>query len=383
MRLDIGSWVIAMNALSLRNEAEYQVKVTAVATDHTELNAVIKTLKDGQTAEPTTIRNFLSWFDVQRRTVHNVAYIDTQLEKGGVRTVPNYLDRWVDSPITFELLSEHNLKSDSTPLTRKPTIAEAVDIEISLSADPIAGDPSASIGNIPSARQPLVRIKPTANLQEAITLMVARNFSQLPVMTNERDVRGVISWASIGARSTANVDEATVQHYMDKHQEIDISASLFAGIKIIADHDYVLVRDVDRIITGIVTASDIALQFEKLSAPFILLSEIENRIRILIIKRLSNTDVKKACKDEFLPKNYSSVHQLTFGNCIRVLEYPENWEKLKLKMDRKIFCNELENINEIRNNVMHFNPDSITAENVSRLKDSSRMFEILQNIGAF
>lgn len=351
-------------------------------TDSPELNAIIATLKSGRTAEPTTIRDFLWWFSAQRRTSHNVAYIDEQLKKGGVRTVPGYLNRWVDTPISFELVSEHPEQSEHANLEVLTGGDDATDRVVTPN-DASIDDPSFRIGNIESARRPPISVRPTASLQEAITLMLARNYSQLPVMTSDREVKGVISWASIGARRAANIEGATVAEHMTTHQVLDISASLFACIRIIAEYDYVLVRGPENKISGIVTANDIALQFEKISTPFLLLSEIESRLRALISKRLSNADIKQACKEEFLPKSFSKVHELTFGNCVKVLEHPENWDKLKLGMDRKTFCRELEDINDIRNNVMHFSPDPITSEVISRLKDASKMFETLQGIGAF
>lgn len=351
-------------------------------TDSEELNAIIATLKEGRTAEPTTIRTFLSWFGAQRRTTHNVSYIESQLAKGGVRTVPGYLNRWVDSPMTFELSSKESATSDSIspPVDRGTEVSS--DDQIGPS-DQALDDPSFRIGSIASARRPPVHVRPTATLQEAMTLMLARNFSQLPVMTSDRDVKGVISWTSIGTRLAANIDGINIQAYMTRHFEIDVSASLFSGIRIIAENDYVLVRDSSNLISGIVTANDIALQFEEISTPFLLLGEIESRLRALIAKKLSKSDIKKACKEEFLPADFNKVHELTFGNCVKVLEHPENWDKLNLGMDRKSFCRELSKINEIRNDVMHFNPDPITPENLARLRDSSRMFETLQSVGAF
>jgi hypothetical protein len=355
-----------------------------MSSDHPQLDAVVRRLHQGKTAEPTTIRDFLSWFGAQRRTTLNVEYIEKQLAKAGVRTVPGYLNRWVDSPVTFELISEHEEEGDEegnskpTPISSGESEPQSPESEIQVSEDP-----SFRIGNIKSARMPPTYVKPNASLHEAMTLMLARNYSQLPVMTNDRDIKGVISWPSIGARLAANISGPDVRSYMNTHQEIVVSASLFMGIRIIAEHDYVLVRAPDNTISGIVTASDIALQFEEISTPFLLLAEIENHIRALIAKKLTKSDIRRACGEEFLPVNFSQVHELTFGNCVRILEHPDNWLKLGLGMDRRVFCSELSDVNKIRNDVMHFNPDPLTVDNLRRLQDVSRMFETLRGAGAF
>ena len=81
-----------------------------------ELNQVFLDLQEGKTATPVTIRNFLWWFDTQRRTPARVQYINEELARLGIRTVPDYREIWVDTPITFELISEH--KNEETANTQ-------------------------------------------------------------------------------------------------------------------------------------------------------------------------------------------------------------------------------------------------------------------------
>lgn len=344
-----------------------------------ELNQVVAILKEGKTVPPVTIRSFLSWFDVQRRTRLNVEYVDGLLATAGVRTVPGYLDTWVDNPITFELVKEG-----------EPSCAEE-DLETNLSSGhhddrlehSTAEDPSFKIGKIITLESVPVSVKPNSTLQEATTIMLARNFSQVPVMTSERDVKGVVSWTSIGARSAANISGPDVQSFMDEHREISASATLFDAIRVIRESDYVLVRGSDRRIIGIVTATDIAEQFEAISTPFLLLAEIENHLRSLIAKKLKKTDVLRACSPEHLPDKFSAISELTFGNLVEVLKHHDNWLKLELSLDRQTFCIELTAINAIRNDVMHFDPDPLTDQNIATLRNVSRLFDALRSMGAF
>ncbi len=349
-------------------------------SDHPELEQVAADLKQGKTATPVTIRTFLSWFDAQRRTPGNVDYINRQMSMAGLRTVPNYLNIWVDTPITFELIAEHPAESDNHDNAdcRLTTPVQEV-VEDSASA----GDPSFKIGKIASANNPPVSVKPNATLEEAVTLMLARNFSQIPVMTTDREVKGVVSWTSIGARLATKTAGPDVQTYMDDHQEIVISASLFSGIRIIVEHNYVLVRSPDRKISGIVTATDIALEFEDISTPFLLLAEIENNLRSLIGKKLTISDIKTACGEEHLPKEFSAISELSFGHYVRILGHVDNWAKLGLYLDRAAFCSELAKINTIRNDVMHFDPDPLSEHDLSQLRNVAKMFDLLRGLGAF
>lgn len=343
-----------------------------------ELDQVVAILKEGKTVPPVTIRSFLSWFDVQRRTRLNVEYVDEKLEKAGVRTVPSYLDTWVDNSVTFELATvksssgvDSGSTQDTSPEAHEETLEHAT------------ADPSFKIGKIITADSTPVFVKPNASLQEATTVMLARNFSQLPVMTSERDVKGVVSWTSIGARAAANITGPDVQSFMDEHREISASATLFDAIRVIRESDYVLVRAADRRIIGIVTATDIAEQFEAISTPFLLLAEIENHLRSLIAKKLTKADIKRACSPEHLPEEFSATSELTFGNLVRILEHAENWKKLNLRLDRSTFCSELSTVNRIRNDVMHFDPDPLTDQNISTLRNVSRLFDGLRSMGAF
>lgn len=59
---------------------------------------------------------------------------------------------------------------------------------------------------------------------------------------------------------------------------------------------------------------------------------------------------------------------LTLGEYARLLESPDNWKKLKLAVDRKDFITQLNSIREIRNDVMHFDPQGIDSENFEKLK---------------
>ena len=47
------------------------------------------------------------------------------------------------------------------------------------------------------------------------------------------------------------------------------------AIPVIVEHGYVLVRQIDRKISGIVTASDLSLQFQELAEPFLHVREVE------------------------------------------------------------------------------------------------------------
>lgn len=133
-------------------------------------------------------------------------------------------------------------------------------------------------------------------------------------MTTERTVKGMISWKSIGERVGLGVKGDRVQDFMDVHEEVSHSASMFDAIPVIMAHDYVLVRGDDNSIKGIITASDLSLQFRTLSEPFLLLSEIENLLRMMIEGRFSATELRTAADSSDEERVVESVADLNFGN---------------------------------------------------------------------
>lgn len=143
-------------------------------------------------------------------------------------------------------------------------------------------DPTFRISQLAAANKKPTSAAPDDTVQKVITVMLANDFSQLPVMTSERDVKGIVSWSSIGSRLAVGKSGLHVRELMDSHQEIRAELSLFQAIPVIVQHQYVLVRGGDSRITGIVTATDLSLQFQQLAEPFLLLSEIENHVRRLL-----------------------------------------------------------------------------------------------------
>ena len=234
--------------------------------------------------KPTeTVRTLLGWFSASRRGYWVVKRIRDALDALGIRTEPDFEGIFVDSEVAF-VPSLDRSETRWRQGAESPSGAGGDDPAGSSTADeavePI--EPAYRIGRLPAANRPPVTLSPDARVDEAITLMLSHDYSQLPVMTNRRDVKGIVSWRSIGRRLGLRQSCERVLDCLEGHQEIRSESSLFDAIQLILRHDSVLVRSADRTITGIVTASDISFQFRQLAEPFLLIGEIENRIRLII-----------------------------------------------------------------------------------------------------
>lgn len=351
---------------------------------HERLQAVSERLRSGTRVEPLTVREFLSWFGAKRRGVWVVAEIQGVLEHLGLTTEPDFESTFIDGEIDIRLGKSDATDSIDASMRSEVSVGLMLEIDSTVPAvvstiDPI--DPTHRISKLAAANNFPVYVHPDAMLQEAVTIMLSRGFSQLPAMSSVRKVEGVISWNSIGSRLGSGLAGSRVKDFMEQHQEVRHDASIFQVIPVVVANEYVLVRGRDNTIAGIITASDLSLQFLQLSEPFLLLSEIENQIRQAISKRFDTSDLA-SCRDPAdTVRSVEGASDLTFGEYIRLLENPNNWRKSNLPLDRVVFCKQLAAVRDIRNDVMHFDPDGISPEDVETLREFARFLQKLAAMG--
>ena len=302
--------------------------------------------------ERLTVRELLGKFGFQRRSEGINSRIRNGLDSFGLRTDQDITVAWLDSAITITLDSEASGES----------------------ATPRPPDPTYRVSMIPAANQPPESVKSESPLLEATTIMQMKGYSRLPVMRNERDIDGVVSWESIGARLALKRECNHVHQCMEPPVVIPATTRLFDAIASVTKHGYVLVQAKDRTITGIVTQADLTEQLGQFAGPFLFLGEIEKHLRNLIHGKFTLDELRAASKPE---RTVEESSDLTFGGFCRLLENPDNWKKLNLAIDRKEFTNRLKSVNRLRNDVMHFNPDGIDKEQRNTLRNVARFLDKL------
>jgi CBS domain-containing protein len=346
-----------------------------------QLTNIVDGLRAGRAAEPVTVRVFLSWFGAQRRGWQIVQQIREQLAAADLVTVPDFESSWIDALIVLQ--SRVAGDADAPTATDTPGASAEEDL-VAAPADSVTNwvikDPTYRISKLAAANGGVTAVNPNASLAQALALMMGRDFSQLPVMTGDRNVHGIISWKTIGSRFALGHGADTVARLMELAFEVRADTSIFEAILLIVQNGYVLVRGEGNKITGIVTASDLSLQFQVLTEPFLLLSEIENLVRNMIGDRFEAEQLAAVRAPDAQNREVHSVADLTFGEYIRLLERPESWEQLRLTIDRVQFCKDLDNVRKIRNDVTHFDPDGITTEDLDTLRKFTRFLKELEAI---
>ncbi len=248
-------------------------------------------------------------------------------------------------------------------------------------ADP--SEPDDNAGKASASSPPKLSLLPTATrvplsvsredtLRHAETQMLLNDYSQLPVMTGDRTIHGLISWKSIGRAHVVGTAGLRVIDCMDT--EVRVLAAEMPLLKAVAEiirHEIVLVHDRSKKIVGIITTTDLSVQLRDLTDAFLLVGNIEREMRRLIGDRFTS-DVLRSFVPPDSGRVVSSVDDLSFGEYLRLLQVPDYWSQLGLKVDAAVVLKRLEEVRAIRNAVMHFRSGAVDGTDL----DSLRLTEV-------
>ncbi len=352
------------------------MSITSYANGLSQLRTVAESLKNGDSYPAVTVRQLLGWFGQQRRGWRVVATVKGALRRTGLATEPDFATAFIDGHLTFALSGDKDARaekdSDDDRRDSREVDEHTADSQTS---EALIDDPVLRVRMLPAANREPVTVNRDDPVEKALSLMAMHDFSQLPVTQDMRSVDGMISWRSVLLARTKGVEPTRVGECMERHEEVRSEDSLLTAFQKIVDHEAVLVRGDDQSITGIVTATDLSIMFREQTEPFLLLSEIENQLRRLIDGHFSPEELKDAKDSVDKEREVDSVADLTFGECTRLLEKEEHWQRLGVRLDRKTFIKQLIEVRDIRNDVMHFDPDGLSANELQRLKDVRRLLQ--------
>lgn len=327
-----------------------------------KLKAIAAQLKKGIAPPKESVRTFLLWFGAERRGYRVVRLVRGALRRHGLATSPDFEWAYIDGQIAF-------IKAPPDTQAQQGV------------ADDSALDPTYRISRLGSANQVPTSVAPDASLQQVTTVMMSNDFSQVPVMTGPRDVKGVVTWKTIGMRLALKKTITTAKDCMEDTKVISAGEPLFSAISAIAAHDYILVQAQDKTICGIVTTTDLNEQFRLLAEPFLLVGEIENGVRRLLHGKFTLLELNASKVPGDDGRQIDTPADLTFGEYIRLVESEENWKKLKAEIDRATFVAKLNRVRDIRNDVMHFDPDGLEDDDLIFLREFAQYLKCLRDIG--
>lgn len=291
----------------------------------------------------TTPRDLFRSFGFERRTKLNRDAVDQFLEENELNVVPHYSSVWVDENITI--------------LQKEKATRRSLE------------DPIKKLRLLPCANNTPKYVSNSSTLNEAITVLMMNNYSQLPITQNAlRNTIGYLSWRTIGEAQANGITSDSVKDYVS-HDFVLLNKDtpLLDAINIVYDKGFVFVENEKKELCGIVTTKDISSQFLMWTKPFLLMEEIENQIRSIIDGKLLLDEVKELCKNDD-GREIHNLDDLNFGEYVRILQTPKYWKKIDFKsIEQKTFIAELDKVREIRNDIMHFDPQGLTEEQTGTL----------------
>jgi hypothetical protein len=363
-------------------------------------------LMAGKPINRVRVRRILEMDGAERRGIVITRTISEKFESNGLKTIPDFQSAWIDGLVSVKLTDESagpqgqpdgNIRPDGDVQdAESPDVASGQDgfdlsageeEPIDKAAAPVAevlNSPAGDAGvvevpvvplidaiirvsSIPSANRGVASVLPTDPISRATILMSFEGYSQLAIMQGKREVRGMITWESIAMRSMRPPEPRTVADCRIDAHVIDSDASLFDAFPTIEKFGYVLARSKERTITGIVTASDFAAELGEHSYGFMCIRTIEMLIRKKLHPQLGPSDLMYL-EEHSRARAESKPALLTFGENARLLEREEIWSRLSVFVDKNEFIKRLHEIGNVRNEVMHFSPDPLDAEQKRSLK---------------
>ncbi|MDH6227833.1 CBS domain-containing protein [Streptomyces sp. MJP52] len=355
----------SVSQITDRDDEDSSAEPSVSATErHILLRRAAQQAESGEPVS-VSVQDLLGWWGASGRGTVNER-IEADLANHGLTTSPNF-DK-VPLATTVQLVRE-TLEKDLEEALDEPL---ALHLKTVPPADEVAPETGLTIGTLPSALgHGVVSVKPTATFEEAITLMTLHDFSQLPVLTGPYNLRGAVSWKSIARARHADPEASFSQAVMDA-REVRYDHDLIDVLPILAESDFVLVRDQHNKIAGIVTAADVAQAYGDLASHFLLIGEMDRRLRQIIAGTFTFEEVSALCDPN--TERLASFGDMTVGDYQRVLENPACWEQLGWPLDRKVFAAWLGEVRKIRNNVMHFNSsDPLPKADVDKIRNLNRL----------
>lgn len=254
---------------------------------------------------------------------------------------------------------------------------------------------------------------------DALERMMDAEFSQMPVINNEKKVSGVLSWRSFGKRvldlrgNKLDATDLCVRDCMEG--AVFISPDTYIDTDKATDWsevDYVLVGDPTNVI-GVLTVSDVFGRLNDFAEAFVLLYEIELDLRDMISDVLDADKLKSICNEftqstpplrklaeqlydefdqavtperlepimaEMSPENtrpIRSLSELSFGHYLEIVCSKKRWphfEPLFLS-PRALVQADMKKVNHLRNIIFHFRRQITTrdTDRMRRFRDKLRL----------
>lgn len=334
-----------------------------------------------------TVRDLLGWWGASRRGYLISEQIASELTNHGLSTVPDFAAVGIDDRVTLTGPSVDSEDAESETANSEATTGQAEPRTTGAPAPATSGDEEEdkgepiqgqTVGNLPSALRGVVSVTSSANFEEAFTKMQLNGYSQLPVLDGTRNLQGAVTWESI-AQARYKDSQAPFSQAIVKAHDVSYADHLIDVLPYLEQYGFLLVRDQTKQVAGIITIADVAAEYGATARPFLLIGDLDRQLRRVISEGLDLQEVITLCDPDKL-RNITSFGQMSYGDYQRVLSNQQQWDKLGWPLDRKSFVARLDELREVRNELMHFNDkDKAGDDAIPKLRN---MIELLRRYGS-
>ncbi len=376
-RTDSGNLLHSLRHQLLAQAVREDLDQGAVDAEAREDDFLVLAKQAAETGSPRhlAVRELVGIWGARGRDYGVNERIAADLINNGMTTMPDFravtLDDQVSIVLTTQAASDITPTAGADELLSQP--ANSAQASLTVSDDDSAWDHGLTIGNLRSALRDVCLVAPDATFDEAITLMLTNDYSQLAVMAGPRNLKGAVTWKSIAKARNAD-PAAKLSSAIIKAEAVSYTADLIETLPTIQGREFVFVRGPDNTVTGIVTLADVVDAYGQMASPFFIIGRIDQCLRRIVEATVPVGTITQLCDPDGL-RGLTSCDQLTVGDYQRILENPDCWAKLGWALHRKTFCARLGEIADVRNNLMHFNNDPLPGDVVSMLHNFSNLLQ--------
>jgi CBS domain-containing protein len=333
-----------------------------------------------------TVRDLLGWWGASRRGYLVTEQVTAELANHGLSTVPDFAAVGIDDRVTVtgpsgdtEDVEEETAEQEPTTGQEEPKTTSAPGPATTSGDEEDRGEPiqGQTVGNLPSALKGVVSVTSSATFEEAFTKMRLNGYSQLPVLNGTRNLRGAVTWESIARARYADAAAPLADAIADAHA-VSYADHLIDVLPDLERFGFLLVKDQTSQIAGIITVADVAAEYGATARPFLLIGDLDRQLRRVISEGLDLAEVIALCDPDGLRK-LTAFDQLSYGDYQQVLSNQKQWDRLAWPLDRKSFTARLDELREIRNELMHFNDKDKAGD--SAIPMLRNMIELLREHG--
>ncbi|MFE1554943.1 CBS domain-containing protein [Streptomyces sp. NPDC058734] len=325
---------------------------------------LVSDVRDSGTRQ-LTARDLIGLWGWKRRTSDVIDLVDQNLAELGLRVDPHFNDVQLDGLVTVYAAEATGLEEGIRDQVRGDEQRAH-----SKADGPRDRDLTWRIGNLPFVRE-VVTVRKGDALSRAITPMIESDFSQLPVVDHNNVLRGVVTWEGI-ARAQLGGRTATVANALDPHPETArVEHALFDRMDRIQRSGFTIIVDGENTVIGILTSTDLAGQLKQRIEPFILLEELERRLRRLI-RHFSTDELPREIR-----RTMERGQHLSLGQYVFLVEDTHCWNKLAWPFEQQDISRRLATVRDYRNDLAHWAVDA-PAEDAAALAATGGLLKLLK-----